>query len=98
MHVLHKCDVPSCVNPFHLFLGTNDDNVRDRDSKERVARGERAGAAKLTRKQVIAIRNMSDATADIAATFGIAADTVRRIKSRTAWSWLPQPVDEGLAV
>lgn len=34
-HVLHKCDVPACVNPDHLFLGTNRDHVADRKAKMR---------------------------------------------------------------
>lgn len=34
-HVLHSCDVPTCVNPDHLSLGTNNDNIADRDAKGR---------------------------------------------------------------
>jgi hypothetical protein len=35
MHVLHRCDNPPCINPDHLFLGTNADNIKDRDRKGR---------------------------------------------------------------
>lgn len=37
MHVLHRCDVRCCINPNHLFLGTNQDNVHDRVKKGRSA-------------------------------------------------------------
>jgi len=58
MHVLHKCDNPSCVNPKHLFLGTNDDNMKDRNQKNRQARlqGSKNGFAKLTESDVLKIR------------------------------------------
>jgi hypothetical protein len=56
MCVLHKCDMPSCINPAHLFLGTNADNMADRDRKHRQMRWERHFLAKLNRAAVLDIR------------------------------------------
>jgi hypothetical protein len=62
LHCLHKCDNPSCVNPSHLFLGTNLDNIRDKIDKGRsytgYQKGECNGASKLKNDDVIEIRRL----------------------------------------
>lgn len=56
MCICHKCDNPSCVNPNHLFLGTNKNNSEDMTNKNRQAKGENQGLHKLTEKQILEIR------------------------------------------
>ena len=79
MHVLHHCDNPPCVNPDHLFLGTNKDNVADRDAKGRHAklRGALNGQAKLTLPQVDEIRReyatRKVSKAELARRYGVSA-------------------------
>lgn len=55
--VLHHCDNPSCVNPDHLFEGSAQDNSSDCRKKDRTARRERNGRAKLSMEVIAKIRS-----------------------------------------
>lgn len=58
MFVCHKCDITSCINPAHLFLGDAQDNASDRDNKKRNAFGSRNPTAVLTEKDIPEIRRL----------------------------------------
>ena len=85
--VCHRCDNPSCLNPEHLFIGTQKDNVNDRDAKGRrnQARGERQGSAKLTEDQVKAIRLDTRKQSVIAKEYGSTRTHVGNLKANRAW-------------
>ncbi len=90
LHVLHKCDVPSCVNPDHLFLGTHLDNMADRGRKGRAARqvGEGHGRSKLTADQVKAIFRSGGPAAAVGRAHGVSKETVKDIRHGRRWAHL----------
>jgi hypothetical protein len=57
-HVLHTCDNPKCINPDHLWLGTNTDNMNDKIKKGRVVKGENHPQAKLTDRQIKTLKSL----------------------------------------
>lgn len=91
--VLHRCDVPACVNPDHLFLGTNAENMVDmvrkgRSKSEGRCRGERGPAAKLTDEKVRRIRDLGSAgmpQRKIAAQVGVSQRSILRVLQHQTW-------------
>ena len=85
LHVLHRCDNRLCCNPAHLFLGTNADNMRDRDAKGRgtkppVHSGETHHKATVTDAQVAEIRAATGTLKDIAARFGMSPSQIGALR------------------
>lgn len=87
MHVCHKCDVPSCVNPEHLFLGTNADNVADkvRKGRARTIQGSQSHTAKMTEDDVRRIRLENWPLKRIEETFGISKNNASKAKLGRTW-------------
>lgn len=90
LFVCHKCDNPPCVNPDHLFTGTHQDNMDDRDSKNRLVtvRGERNGKSKLTEVKVLDIKKRlyrGEKILGIAKIYGVSENTIGAIKQGVTW-------------
>lgn len=54
--VRHTCDNPSCINPFHLLIGTQAENIADAVRRGRIARGNKLPQSKLSPEIAEAIR------------------------------------------
>lgn len=96
LKVLHRCDTPACVNPAHLFLGTQLDNIADMVAKGRQRGVQRFGSASpvsvLTEHSVWIIRNLIDigivgitTQREIASLWGVSPMTISRIANRQTW-------------
>jgi hypothetical protein len=91
LFLCHKCDVPGCVNPDHLFLGTARDNALDAVAKRRHTFGVKSVLSKLTDAEVADIlaigRTMP--VRKIAALYGINNASVCRIINGKQWQHIP---------
>ena len=104
MKVCHKCDVRHCVNPDHLWLGTQKENVRDMWAKGRAPKRSsghkrpdngsrnRAILGKLTREQVLEIRqNPNVRLIDFASRFGVDSSIICHVRAGRTYKDI-QPV------
>lgn len=91
--VMHTCDTPTCVNPAHLKLGTQSDNLLDMRAKRRghdgfavdPIRGEAHHDARFTEDDVRAIRASSESSTVIAERYGVHRTSIIKIRSRKTW-------------
>lgn len=97
MCVCHSCDNPSCVNPAHLWLGTNADNTADRDAKGHQRTSDQSGehnpGHKLVLEEVGAIRAMYDqgsvTQASLARQYQVTGPEISMIVNRKRWARVP---------
>lgn len=93
MDVLHKCDNPPCINPDHLWIGTDADKVRDMDKKGRHSKGEQ-NHHKLSGKQVVAILDMLKnglRQSECGKRFNVHRSNILKIKRGLTWKHIPRP-------
>ena len=90
MNVLHRCDNPCCVNPDHLWIGTDKENQQDMKAKGRSLQGERNSMSVLTVKDVLAIKELLARSIypqwKIGELFGVGQMEVSRIKRGLRWA------------
>ena len=86
MYVCHACDNVYCVNPNHLFLGTQKQNLQDMAAKGRSTRGERNPQAKLTEEKVRAIRSSNSTSSELAKMYNVSVSNISSIKRKQRWT------------
>jgi len=95
MVVCHRCDNRACVNPEHLFLGTQADNIADRDAKGRQPRvqGMAHGSAKLTDNDVLAIRASGRTSRRVLAKqYGVSEVQISNVRTGRNWRHLTEEI------
>jgi hypothetical protein len=85
MVVCHKCDNPKCVNPEHLFVGTQQDNKNDCVNKKRHCYGINHYKTKLTENDVRYIRNSNKSGYQLAKDFNVTEQHIGHIKNYRTW-------------
>ncbi len=95
LFVCHRCDNRACVNPDHLFLGTQGDNMQDCSAKLRMNHGEDRPQHKLTGADVRQIRRARQGGASwrsLATSFGVAQNCIVSACSGLTWAHVDEPL------
>lgn len=87
LHVLHHCDNPGCVNPKHLFVGTDVDNVADMCAKGR-ARGSIRKITEVDALEIFALRNQSIPLSILAHRYGVSPQSICDIQHGRTWAYI----------
>lgn len=91
MDVCHSCDIRSCVNPSHLWLGMQKDNMADMAEKGRRPCGSASHLAKLSEKDVCQIKSLVSAGLthqNVADNFGVGRPCITKIVNGLRWKQL----------
>lgn len=88
MLALHRCDIKCCVNPDHIFLGSQQDNMTDMVCKNRQAKGGRHGQTKLTEPQALEAKFGKEKPIKLAKKFNCTAANIRQIRNGLSWKHL----------
>lgn len=88
--VCHKCDVPSCVNPDHIFAATPDVNSKDMVAKGRQSKGDARPMSKLTPGAVAHIREKAMTQREYARLYGVSQSKISMAQSGKTWRHLGQ--------
>jgi hypothetical protein len=93
LFILHSCDNRKCVNPDHLRIGTNQENMNDKVARGRQAfmKGETNGRSKLKEivvREIIELSNSGISQKEIANQFEINNSTVSKIINKKLWGHL----------
>lgn len=95
MLVMHSCDNPSCVNPGHLSVGTQLDNMQDCSRKGRVSNGgtsgESNGRSKLNNETALAAYIDPRDSKEIAKDYGVTDTAIRLLKGGKTWRHVTTP-------
>lgn len=80
--IRHKCDNPSCVNIEHLEIGTQLDNIADRDSRGRTAKGLNNGRCKVTPEMIKIITNSQESSRALGRSLNISHTSVLWVRNK----------------